>query len=625
MGQGASTSKETLELFTKQQLTQLIYATAIVSFDVVDIKSLSSHLNVSAIDPQQTVCLEQLRDLFQFPSQFEFAPLLQFLKLVGSGPFFRQYDGDDLSLQLFIVAAWFLTGKSMKRIPNFNYTKLIFLALALSTSLPQLKELDTSKGDELQSTRDSELQDPIDVEKKSPPVGDRSKDVYSIAVSEPTSEHDSVNEKATKLIWSTFAPIVSFDNIEVTSLTLNGEVLSQFLTFMIIINYTRINSFNNDQLAVLLDNWNKIQPLTVSLLRYFNIDIDAKTLADLTISYAQFEYSVSNLFPTMFIDNFKYLFNNRVFTFRVPGSEINQDLVNKKTVFKESKLISNADMTMLSFMINNLTTSIELGQNNMVRLFSGSESGFSIRSIEQNIFKWRAPTIFFVSGKRLKSKTIAKNKRYHTFIEEYPRYFTSSETPLCEWQHSNDTIVYAVLVTEPWKNSNKRNFGDENSIIFSIHPRFDFYKSRRSDVLKGKLVYFNNSGFGIGFGNDQPMNKHNVRRYVPGNVSLTIEPNLEFAVFRHLTAASPNSNTYFQTSKQELVQSENFEDRFLINDVEVWGVGSTKQLEEQRKQWEWENKQAEARRSVNMRNISEDRAFLEMVGLVGNNQFGGSV
>jgi len=502
---------------------------------------------------------------------------------------------------------------------------LVFLALALSPAVSQDTELDTSKEVEMQTTKDSELQEPVDVEKKSPTLEALSKDVYSIAVSEPTAEHDSVNDRATKLIWSTFAPIVSFDNIDVASLTLNGEKLSQFLTFMIIINYTRINSFNNDQLAGLLDNWNNIQALTVSLLRYFNVDIDAKNLNDLTISYTQFEYSVSNLFPTMFIDNFKYLFNNRVFSFRVPGSEINHDLVDKKTVFKESKLISNADMTMLSFMINNLTTSIELGQNNMVRLFSGSESGFSIRSIEQNIFKWRAPTIFFVSGKRLKSKTIAKNKRYHTFIEEYPRYFTSSETPLCEWQHSKDKIVYAVLVTEPWKNSNKRNFGDENSIIFSIQPRFDFYKSRHSDVLKGKLVYFNNTGFGIGFGNDQPMNKHNVRKYVPGNVSLTIEPNLEFAVFRHLTAASSNNNTYFQTSKQEQIQSENFEDRFMITDVEVWGVGSTKQLEEQRKQWEWENKQAEARRSVNMRNISEDRAFLEMVGLVGNNQSGGSV
>ena len=32
----------------------------------------------------------------------------------------------------------------------------------------------------------------------------------------------------------------------------------------------------------------------------------------------------------------------------------------------------------------------------------------------------------------------------------------------------------------------------------------------------------------------------------------------------------------------------------MITYLEVWGIGSTKELEEQRKQWEWEEKQAQA-------------------------------
>ena len=71
--------------------------------------------------------------------------------------------------------------------------------------------------------------------------------------------------------------------------------------------------------------------------------------------------------------------------------------------------------------------------------------------------------------------------------------------------------------------------------------------------------------------------------------------------------------------------SQDYEDRFLITDLEVWGVGSSKELEEQKKQWDWEKKQAEARQSVNLRSMGEDRALLEMVGLVGNHGSGGSV
>lgn len=156
-------------------------------------------------------------------------------------------------------------------------------------------------------------------------------------------------------------------------------------------------------------------------------------------------------------------------------------------------------------------------------------------------------------------------------------------------------------------------------------PKLDFYKSTHNPVLKGELVYFNNLGMGLGFGNSQPLNKNNVKKYLPGDVSLTIEANLEFAVFRHLVGQRSNSATYFRSSNQEQIKSQDFEDRFMITDVEVWGVGSTVELEEQRKQWEWEEKQAQARQGVNLKNLGEERAFLEMVGLVGNNSSGGSV
>lgn len=110
---------------------------------------------------------------------------------------------------------------------------------------------------------------------------------------------------------------------------------------------------------------------------------------------------------------------------------------------------------------------------------------------------------------------------------------------------------------------------------------------------------------------------------MPGDISLTIEANLEFAIFRHISSPNSNGASFFQKSKQNEISVQDFEDRFMISDLEVWGIGSTKELEEQRKQWAWEEKQAEARQSVNLRGLGEERAFLEMVGLVGNHSANG--
>ena len=103
------------------------------------------------------------------------------------------------------------------------------------------------------------------------------------------------------------------------------------------------------------------------------------------------------------------------------------------------------------------------------------------------------------------------------------------------------------------------------------------------------------------------------------SVSLTIEANLEFAVFRHLVNLSSSNDKFFHNSQQSHISHEDYEDRFTISTIEVWGLlVSGKELEEQKKQWEWEEKQAEARQNVNIRNLGEERAFLEMAGLVGN-------
>lgn len=220
---------------------------------------------------------------------------------------------------------------------------------------------------------------------------------------------------------------------------------------------------------------------------------------------------------------------------------------------------------------------------------------------------------------------MASNKRYLQFDLEFPRFFRSTEAKNKPWQADGDRITYAVYVNEPWRHLNKSNFGDSQTAIACLSPHFDIFASTPGSVTGGKLVYFNNLGMGLGVGNDQPVLKNHVRKYLPGNILLTIEANLEFSVFRHIISASSISPRYFQAGKLDLYGLEDYEDRFLITDLEVWGVGSTKELDEQRKQWEWEEKQAQARQGVNLRSLGEDRAFLEMAGLVGDHGQGGSM
>jgi hypothetical protein len=61
--------------------------------------------------------------------------------------------------------------------------------------------------------------------------------------------------------------------------------------------------------------------------------------------------------------------------------------------------------------------------------------------------------------------------------------------------------------------------------------------------------------------------------------------------------------------------------------LEVWGCGGDEEAREQRDRWAWEEREAEARRKINLGtgDIEADRALLEMAGLIGGNRSGGSM
>jgi hypothetical protein len=104
-----------------------------------------------------------------------------------------------------------------------------------------------------------------------------------------------------------------------------------------------------------------------------------------------------------------------------------------------------------------------------------------------------------------------------------------------------------------------------------------------------------------------------------GPVSLALDDSFEFGCFTHSYSSQGGA---FQTS---VVRKVDFQDRFEVSSIEVWGCGGDDEAKYQAEQWAWEAREAEARRKVNLGtgDIEADRALLELAGLIGGHSRGG--
>ncbi|CAH2352404.1 restriction of telomere capping protein 5 [[Candida] railenensis] len=606
-----------LESFTKSQIIDSFYKTCLSTVaSYFEIKSLLTKLNIVNLE-DQPISRTDLLGLFKLPEDVEneeYSETLNFLfeslKVLGKSPFIADYrpsDSSPITTNTLIISAFFHSHTFEKVLPDYDYLKLLFISLCLADS--------TAKKDPASEANEKVTRN---VEKKA------SANFTEIHIEDPYV--CEVHGEDKQIQWLTVKSIQTFDEIDITKLRLKWKDLTNVITLLLFILSMAIGPRDDKDVNLY---WAESVKYASSMVKYLDLDQSAD------VTFPVFKSGIERGFPKFFQRGFQLFFSGLLDHHKVKAVEVDKEPKVETGIkksgakfpkFKPSKLLSYSTIAFLSSISLKLSNSMIFSPQNLVKLYSGSEAGFSIRSLESKIFKWQAPTIFLVSGKRLKNKTITTNKRYQQFNDEFPRYFRSHQEAKRPWQSDNDKITYAVVVSQPWRISNKKNFGDENCFIVSIEPHFDVYQSQHNPVLKGQSCYFNTLGLGIGFGNDQPINKNGVKKYLPGDVSLTIESNLEFAVFRHtVTPSSSNSSRYFDKSNQAQLSQEDFEDRFMITDLEVWGVGSMKELEEQKRQWEWEAKQAEARQSVNINSLGEERAFLEMVGLVGNRGSGGSI
>lgn len=249
-------------------------------------------------------------------------------------------------------------------------------------------------------------------------------------------------------------------------------------------------------------------------------------------------------------------------------------------------------------------------------LYAGEHDGFSMGSFETKVFNWRAPTILLVRGTRVAESSGGSEERFAASLP--PKRFPDGS--------QSGRLTYGVYVSQPWRHSHKECFGDSDTLLFQLEPIHDVFPAStlNRDYVSFTKPGINSTNTGIAVGNPLPTSSSSYRKESVthlGSVALLLDSSFEFGVFTHDNSSRGGA---FQNS---VSRKFDFQDRFEIESLEVWGCGGNEEAKVQAERWAFEAREAEARRRINLGtgDIEADRALLEMAGLVGANRSGGSM
>lgn len=341
--------------------------------------------------------------------------------------------------------------------------------------------------------------------------------------------------------------------------------------------------------------------------------------ANTGICYQSFNTIISNSLPFLF-DGLNPLFEHFLFSKNIALSRRKRESYSAATLsptvpqlpevplepllVQEGEILDLNILSQLSFFLKGSSLFRRLRP-----LYLGGSAGFSLGSFEQKVFNWHAPTILLVSGSRVPSIPVGGRER--TFADTLPpKRFPDSSSG----KSKTDRVVYGVYLDVPWKHTNKEAIGTASSLLFQLAPIHEVFHA--STISK---YYATFTKAGISFGSPPPRAKPvsglSSHRAL-GAVSLLLDSSLEFGVFTHDSQGGGS----FHPSQ---TRRSDWQDRFEIDSLEVWGCGGDEEAERQRAAWAFEAREAEARKHLKLgKDIEADRALLEMAGLVGNH--GGS-
>lgn len=414
---------------------------------------------------------------------------------------------------------------------------------------------------------------------------------------DPNMTSSSSSDETLDVNWI----LKSFNGLHLDDLSVPFDYMLLFISWLLLLTtHCPMNNCKLESPTMFL-HWGSYEKSAQTILRSMKAYDESSS-----IEYGGFSHVIRSISPHIF-DPLTRIMEHLLYT----DDELVDPLSQEQDSSTSSKLPNPA-------LIAQLRTALprHLSIYHLQKLYMGRDDGFSMRSFQAKVFKWSAPTILLLRGKRISddNEYNDRNSRYRKFLNEYPKLKTSDmDQELEEMYPAKSKVVLAVYISHPWKITNKEFFGGPHTTVVQLSPFQEILRSSQENLL-----YFNTIGGGIGIGNKQPVVRPTVKSYVPGNVSLTVDSALEFATLRHAGEGG--------TLKPGLVAADKvFEIKMLLQNVEVWGCGGEEELEEQLKQWQWEESEAKRRQQINLRSIGEDRALLEMAGLVNQSQSGGSV
>ena len=246
-------------------------------------------------------------------------------------------------------------------------------------------------------------------------------------------------------------------------------------------------------------------------------------------------------------------------------------------------------------------------------LYMGGDAGFSMGSIEQKVFNWRAPSILLVAGTRLPSEPEGARERAFADLLP-PKRFPNGASG----NGTSGRVVFGAYLDVPWKHTYKEAIGGPGALLFQLEPIHEVF---RASTINTEYATFTKHG--VTFGSPPPLARpvSGLSQHATlGAVSLLLDAALEFGVFNHDT----NGGGSFHPSQ---IRETNWQERFEIESLEVWGCGGDEEAEKQKAAWAFEEREAAARKTLRMgKDVEADRALLEMAGLIGNhNASGGSM
>ncbi|KAI9163169.1 restriction of telomere capping [Paramyrothecium foliicola] len=334
------------------------------------------------------------------------------------------------------------------------------------------------------------------------------------------------------------------------------------------------------------------------------------------IKYNHFKTIIPVLFPNLF-DGFNGLFEHFLFSKNLDFSKHEKEKGGEDVLSMAQPILTDTADILSEHALSQISLFLP-GSDLFKRvrlLYSGNEAGFSMGSFESKVFNWRAPTILLVRGTRLSDTP--EGGQEASFADTLPpkRFPNGSKS---------NQLTFGVYIREPWKHTHRECFGDSESVLFQLEPVHDVF---RASTLNTDYVTFTKPPGNqpcLAFGSPHPKPTQAHRRdsvFSLGAVSLLLNDSFEYGVFNH------DYHSRGGAFHNSVTRKFNFQDRFQVDSLEVWGCGGDAEAKAQAERWAWEAREAEARRKINLGSgdIEADRALLEMAGLVGQNRTGGSM